>query len=100
MMTLTEKEKMVLTAIISESDFNFNHLDITKDWEEQRLENGESYWCFASVKDYGCGMDKQAVRGVFGSLHKKGLIDFDDSYGTDWIVIYEENFRRIKEVLQ
>ena len=100
MMTLTEKEKMVLAAIISESDFNFNHLDITKEWEEQNLENGESYWCFASVKDYGCGMEKQAARGVFGSLHKKGLIDFDDSYGTDWIVIYEENFRRIKEVLQ
>lgn len=96
---LTEKEEMVLRAIIAKSNFNFNKLDITKSWEEQRLEDPDNFWAFADVKDYGCGMDKQATRGVFGSLVKKGCMSISDNDGCTWIGIDEEEFGRIREYL-
>lgn len=95
---LTEKEEMVIRAIIAESNFNCNKLDITKSWEEQRLE-GEMFWAFADVKDYGCGMGKQETRGVFGSLVKKGCMDVCDDDSCTWITIDEKQFNRIREYL-
>lgn len=96
---MTDKEKMVMDKIIEKgSNFNFNRIDLSKPWDEQSFE-GEKFWAFADVRDYGCGMSKQAVRGIFGSLHKKGLIEIweDDDDRTNWIIIDEDNFEAIKK---
>lgn len=97
---LTEKEENVLKAIIAESNFNFNKLDLSKSWEEQRLEDEDHFWAFADVNDYGCGLSKKACAGVFGSLAKKHLIELNDDDGTNWIIISEEHFNNIKAVLR
>ena len=94
--TLTDKEQAVLEAIMSKSNFNYDSIELDKSWEEQKLEDGETFWAFADTKDYGCGMDKQAVRGIFGSLEKKGLIMIVKEDVT-WIVIHEEEFENIKK---
>lgn len=99
-LNLTEKEEMVLRAIINESNFNFNHLDLTKDWEDQRLENPDSFWAFGDTKDYGCGLSKHACSGVFSSLDKKGFISIFNEDNTSWIVIDEKAFNKIKAVLR
>lgn len=101
---ITEKEEKVLRAIISESNFNCCKLDLTKSWEEQRLEDPDAFWAFADVKDYGCGMTKGQTRGIFGSLSKKNLIELSEDEGGDgkpftWIIIREDNFNNIKKVL-
>lgn len=96
---LTEKEEKVLRAIIAESNFNFDHIDLTKDWEDQRLED-DSFWAFGDTKDYGCGLSKKACAGVFGSLDKKGFISIFDEDDTSWIVIDEKAFNKIKAVLR
>ncbi len=96
---LTEKEEKVLRVIIAKSNFNCNSLDVSKSWEEQRLEDPEAFWAFADVKDYGCGMNKAQTRAIFGSLQKKGLIMVAKDDGCTWIVIREENFNSIKKVL-
>lgn len=100
---ITEKEEKVLRAIIAESNFNFNTVDLTKNWDEQVFESGH-YEAFADTKDYGCGLSKEAARGVFGSLLKKGLISLaedEDGNGRPltWIIIDEEEFNKIKKVL-
>lgn len=100
---VSEKEEKVLRAIIAESNFNCNTIDLTKSWDEQVLESGY-YEAFADTKDYGCGLSKGAARGVFGSLSKKGLIDLAEGEGGDgkpftWIIIREEEFNKIKKVL-
>ena len=92
--TLTIKEKMVMDKILKSSNFNGCEIDLDKRWEEQNLE-GCTYWAFADVRDYGCGMAKQAVRGIFGSLVKKGLIQMCDDEDVDWIAIDEADFRNI-----
>ena len=97
-LTLTEKEEMVLKAIIKESNFDSTRLDITKSWEEQRVR--DYFWAFADTKDYGCGMSKQTVRGIFGSLVKKGLISLSDDDDITWIVIGKEEFENIKACLR
>ena len=97
---LTEKEEKVLRAIIAESNFNFDHIDLTKDWEDQRLENPDSFWAFGDTKDYGCGLSKKACAGVFGSLDKKGFISIFNEDNTSWIVIDEKAFNKIKAVLR
>ncbi len=95
----TEKESMVIKAIISHSNFNSSSLDLSLSWDEQRLEDCDHYWCFADVKDYGCGMSKQETRGVFGSLSKKNCIQIVDDEDV-WIAIDENNFNIIKEYLK
>ena len=97
-LTLTEKEEMVLKAIIKESNFDSTRLDITKSWEEQSVR--DYFWAFADTKDYGCGMNKQTVRGIFGSLVKKGLISLSDDDDVTWIVIGKEEFENIKACLR
>lgn len=99
MSKVTEKEEMVLREILSGSNFNGDVVDITKSWEEQRFEDPHAFWAFADVKDYGCGMGKQAVRGVFGSLMKKGLIDMMDDEDVEWIIINKKCFDKIRESL-
>ena len=91
---VSEKEEKVLRAIIAGSNFNFDSLDISKNWEEQNLEDPEAFWAFADVNDYGCGMTKGQTRGIFGSLSKKNLIGLSEGEGGDgksftWIVIRE-----------
>lgn len=93
---LTEKEKMVMDGILKESNFNMCGIDLSKNWDEQSLECGE-YWAFADVRDYGCGMEKQAVRGIFGSLSKKGLISICEDEDIDWIHITEKQFNNIRK---
>lgn len=100
---VSEKEEKVLRAIIAESNFNCNTIDLTKSWDEQVFESGY-FEAFADTKDYGCGLSKGAARGVFGSLSKKGLIDLAEGEGGDgkpftWIIIREEEFNKIKKVL-
>lgn len=92
---LTEKEMMVLKAIMADSNFNSDSLDITKTWEEQHIE-GENYYAFPDTKDYGCGMPTPVVKGVFGSLVKKGMIDILPDV---WLIISEWNFNNIKKAL-
>lgn len=101
--SLCEKEEKVLRAIIAESNFNCNTIDLTKSWDEQVLESGY-YEAFADTRDYGCGLSKGAARGVFGSLSKKGLIELAEGEGGDgkpftWIIIKEEEFNKINKVL-
>lgn len=100
---LTEKEEKVLRAIIKESNFNINSLDITKSWNEQILEDPETFWAFADVNDYGCGMSKAQTRAIFGSLVKKNLISItEDDNGENvvsWITIDEKQFNSIKAML-
>ena len=100
---VSEKEEKVLRAIIAESNFNCNTIDLTKSWDEQVFESGY-FEAFADTKDYGCGLSKGAARGVFGSLSKKGLIELAEGEGGDgkpftWIIIKEEEFDKIKKVL-
>lgn len=100
---VSEKEEKVLRAIIAESNFNCNTIDLTKSWDEQVFESGY-FEAFADTKDYGCGLSKGVARGVFGSLSKKGLIDLAEGEGGDgksftWIIIREEEFNKIKKVL-
>ena len=97
--TLTEKENMVLRAIISSgSNFNGDRLDLAKSWEEQELESSHAFHAFADCRDYGCGLDNQACRGIFGSLVKKDLIKicFDEVY---WLLIGKKEFDRIKNAI-
>lgn len=96
---LTEKEEKVLRAIIAESNFNCNTLDISKSWNEQVLEDPEIFWAFADVKSYGCGMDKAQTRAIFGSLQKKGFIMVTKDDGCTWLTINEEQFNNIRKVL-
>lgn len=95
---LTEKEEMVLKAIIAESNFNCCSLDLSKSWEEQNLENF-TFWAFADVKDYGCGMSKTQTRAIFGSLSKKHMICLSEDGPDTWIIIEEDEFNNIKKVL-
>lgn len=100
---ITEKEEKVLRAIIAESNFNFNKVDLTKSWDEQVFESGY-FEAFADTRDYGCGLSKQAARGVFGNLSKKGLITLSEDENGDgrpltWIIINEKNFNNIKKVI-
>ena len=98
--TLTEKEEMVLRAIISWSNFTAEKIDITKKWGEQPFEyKGGNFWAIANTRDYGCGMDKQECRDIFGSLDKKGMIRIikDD---VTWILIDEKQFKKIKASLR
>lgn len=101
MITLTANEKMVLDKIMARSNFNCDTIDITKEWKEQELEDPEQYWGFATVKDFGCGLSKQATRAIFGSLVKKGLIHVWDEDGEkfSWLTIDEECFEKIKQVV-
>lgn len=104
-MKLTENEKMVLDAIISESNFNCGHVDLNKPFSADDYENGECYEAFATYEDYGCGLGLQAWRAVMGSLSKKGLICLTlqkRQYAPNltWITIDGDNFARIKEALQ
>ena len=98
--TLTEKEEMVLRAIISWSNFTGEMIDLTKTWGKQPFEyQGGNFWAIAKTKDYGYGMDKQECRDIFGSLAKKGMIRIikDD---VTWIVICEKEFKKIKASLR
>lgn len=94
----TEKEEMVIKAIMAESNFNFDKIDVTKSWNEQRFESCV-YYAFADVKDYGCGMSKQQTRAIFGSLVKKGCIWISKDEDVEWITIGEEEFNNIREYL-
>lgn len=102
---LTENERRVLEAIMEESNFNGDSLDITKSWNEQSLENEDQFEAFADVKDYGCGMERQVVRGIFGSLSKKGLMTITKDDGClsappcYWLTIDERQFDRIREYM-
>lgn len=94
---MTDKEKMVMDKILEKgSNFNFNKLDLGKTWEQnaEHLEGGKFY-AFPDVRDYGCGMEKQVVRGVFGALSKKGMVEIWDEEGIDWLMIGQREFNNI-----
>lgn len=94
---LTEKEKLVLGRILAESDFNGDRIDITKTWGEQFLEDEEMYQSFVTHRRYGYDMEKQAFRGIIGSLAKKNLIEvwYDEDDRIPWIFIREKHFNNI-----
>lgn len=98
----TEKEKQVIEAIMEESNFNCDSIDINKSWAEnsETFENDCSFLAIAD-SDYSCGMTVPQMRAIFGSLSKKGCISIqeDESNGRqfNWIVIYEDNFANIKK---
>ena len=98
----TEKEKQVIEAIMAESNFNCDSIDINKSWAEnsETFESGGSFFAIAD-SDYRCGMTVPQMRAIFSSLSKKGCITIqaDECNGRpfNWIVIYEDNFANIKK---
>lgn len=68
---ITEKEKEFLEAtVFEESNFNFNKLDFTKNWDEQILEDEETWWSFGEARDYNW-KNKKEWSGLCSSLIKK-----------------------------
>lgn len=99
---LTEKEKMVLDAILSQpSGINSDKIDIKKSFEEnaEGWESGIYFWTDLNYKDYGCNLGKSVFAGVVASLNKKGLIQsgLDQWWGGSCqeLFINESNFNNI-----
>lgn len=102
-MKFTDNETKLLKTLIKSSTFNGDCFDLTKPWEEQRLENSDEWLEIIDLNYYGSilNMDKEGTRGVLGSLSKKGVIKVlkDEVNGAPiwWLAIDEDGFNKIKE---
>ena len=105
MTKLTENELKLIKYITNESSFNFDHLDFTKSFEEQRLENEDNFIATVEIKEYNelLGTTKEGSRAVLGSLVKKNLCSTmkdDISPTCFWLYINKENFDNIATALK
>lgn len=99
---ITDKEREFLKmTVFQPSNFNFDELDFTKSWEEQRLEDGLTWWSFGEASDYNWKGSKKVWSGLCSSLEKKGLIrTMEDDNGFEsfiWLAINEDQFNNIKK---
>ncbi len=102
---ITEKEKQFLEmTVFQPSNFNFDKLDFTKTWEEQKLEDGTTWWSFGEAKDYDWKGSGKVWSGLCSSLEKKGLIStMEDEESVPpfktfiWLAINEKQFNNIKQ---
>jgi DNA-binding MarR family transcriptional regulator len=97
-MNLTKLEKDLILKITAESFSTSESLDFSKDWE-----NGDYPFedvCHIKGMAERFGMNQKTVKGVIGSLTKKGLISvFDDQIDHKRLWIDEEQFYQIKKLL-
>lgn len=105
MSNLTNNEKILLKNVLV-SNFNGDVIDLNKKWENQCLEESERFISIVDIKKYAfiLKMEVNAAKGVLGSLVKKEMIcimeDEDgDGRPMSWLMINEDNFNKIKEVL-
>ena len=108
---LTKKECQFLGAVVFKpSGFNFDELDFTKSWNEQRFEDSECWQTLYDYDDYKLlskmGFSKKSAAGVIASLNKKKLLhSFIEKrerwIGPDlnWLYVDEENFNNINETV-
>lgn len=98
---ITELEAAMLKDIITDTGYNFDRLDTSLPWEEQRLESAYGYEGLVETKARAkrCGVTVNVAKGVLGSLQKKGLIEISHDDPTDWIFIDEKQFNAIKVAL-
>lgn len=99
---ITDKEREFLEmTVFQPSNFNFDELDFTKSWTEQRLEDGLTWWSFGEASDYNWKGSKKVWSGLCSSLEKKGLIStMEDDNGFEsfiWLAINEDQFNNIKK---
>ena len=94
-MKLTENENVVLARIVSESNFNGDRLDLTKNWDEAKAElESDCFQAFADYRDYGSNYTKHKFAGIIASLSKKGLIQLTVD---DFLLLGKTEFNKIKE---
>lgn len=100
MITAKEREFLEMT-VFQPSNFNFDELDFTKSWGEQRLEDDLAWWSFGEASDYNWKGSKKVWSGLCSSLEKKRLIStMEDDNGFEsftWLVINEDQFNNIKK---
>lgn len=105
-MNLTEKELKLLKFIVNNaSSFNFCKINLSKTWEENKehLES-EIFEDIVNLKKYNnlLNTNNAGSRAILGSLHKKNLIKVskDDFSNDSWIIIDEDQFNNIKQILK
>lgn len=104
---LTDLEKKLLPSILV-STFNGDRIDLNKDWAENsfHFENEDYFESIVDTKIFSrwSGMDVPTIKGVIGSLVKKGLITLVEDIDSDdrpmnWLLIYQNQFDLIKQAV-
>ena len=106
MTNLTENEKTLIPHLMY-STFNGDWIDLEKSWSEQEpFECGDYFESIVETREYAkeSKLSVETVKGVLGSLVKKGLITLVDDVDPDdkpmsWLWINEEQFNEIKKGL-
>ena len=99
---LTVQEATLLKYLMKGSAFNSDQIDLTKSWEEQKLENGDAYYDIVDLDAYNKAMSvKEGANAVLSHLKELGVIDLFDDDASDgspmtWLIIEKENFELIK----
>ena len=101
---LTAQEATLLKYLMNGSAFNSDQIDLTKSWEEQKLENGDAYYDIVDLDAYNEAMCiKEGANAVLSHLKELGVIDLFDDDAPDgspmtWLIIEKENFDLIKTI--
>lgn len=101
---LTAQEATLLKYLMNGSAFNSDQIDLTKSWEEQKLENGDAYYDIVDLDAYNKAMGiKEGANAVLSHLKELGVIDLFDDDAPDgspmtWLIIEKENFDLIKTI--
>lgn len=101
---LTAQEATLLKYLMNGSAFNSDQIDLTKSWEEQKLENGDAYYDIVDLDAYNKAMSiKEGANAVLSHLKELGVIDLFDDDAPDgspmtWLIIEKENFDLIKTI--
>ena len=99
---LTFQEATLLKYLMKGSAFNSDQIDLTKSWEEQKLENGDAYYDIVDLDAYNKAIGANSgANAVISNLKKLGIIDLFDDDASDgspmtWLIIEKENFELIK----
>lgn len=99
---LTFQEATLLKYLMNGSAFNSDQIDLTKSWEEQKLENGDAYYDVVDLDAYNKAIGANSgANAVISNLKKLGIIDLFDDDASDgspmtWLIIEKENFELIK----
>ena len=99
---LTVQEATLLKYLMNGSAFNSDQIDLTKSWEEQKLENGDAYYDIVDLDAYNKAMSIiEGANAVLSHLKGLGVIDLFDDDASDgspmtWLIIEKENFELIK----
>ena len=96
---LTENEKTFILDITKRSNFTCESLDFSLTAEENGLYECCDWECWADAKDLAKehGYNVNVVKGLLGSLTKKGYILIEDATDCgDEVLIDKDRFEKIK----